>query len=654
MSDVGGNGRVSGPSWYKPELTGEDLRAAAFSAADGLWFSEREVQRRTDHLTYASQYAGRPLTSLADFEERAGAGSSAVAVVVGRTTRNLTRTLVDTAMSRYAKSETRVQYLTNGGNEDDQDKAEEGTDAANALIEQTGGELELRKAALHANVFDLGIVKVVQGAEGPEVEHVPSWELMFDAADAHRGKPRGRIQRFPMDRDAAIVKFLAPVEGETIEQTHAREEAIEKLKSGSGTALVTPDHTQDDQHVIVYELWRDPIGKRPGRHVVVTESVLLADDVVPAETAKSEPFTFFGFSEPTTGAYPTSIAAIVCSLQDEIDGMKTRRGQILRLCAVPRYVITGPDAGQLDGQLRGGSDAIGDTIKAPVGTTVEPLPLGIAESLQALRAEEDAAWAKGFEMVGINPSNATGSRPNGLNSAPSQREWNEIAQDRLSMVALEYQQAHVDLATLLLNAVAEMPDYEINVKSANGRFLRKLKAADLQLGTSDYVIQKYPIGALPTTPTGKLAAAGDLLQMGAIDKDGFQEIVQLPDLKAQINMNLASQDATKALVAKMMKTGEPIAPPECLEPKSALRYVTWKWLTGVANDLDQHRLDLLQSWMDTLTTRIGGPAAGGTDQTPAMGAGRVGAQPVPLQAAGIAPLQNAEFAPPPGPMGGPQ
>lgn len=635
-------------------MTGEDLRAAAFGAADALWNSEREVQRRTDFLTYASQYAGRPLTSLADFEERTGAGGGAIAVVVGRTTRNLTRTLVDTAMSRYAKSETRVQYLTNGGTEDEQERAEEGTDAANALIEQTGGEIELRKAALHANVFDLGITKVVQGTEGPETEHVPSWEVMFDPADAHRGKPRGRIQRFPMDRDAAVVKFLAPVEGETTEQTQAREDAIEKLKTGSGSTLVTPDHTQDDQHVIVYELWRDPIGRRPGRHVVVTESVLLADDVIPVETAKNEPFVFFGFSEPTTGAYPTSIAAIVCSLQDEVDGMKTRRGQILRLCAVPRYVKTGVDSGQIDTQVRGGSDAIGDMISLPSGCTLEALPLGIAESLQALRAEEDAAWAKGFEMVGINPSNATGSRPNGLNSAPSQREWNEIAQDRLSMVALGYQQAHVDLATLLLNAVAEMPDYEINIKSTNGRFLRKLKAADLQLGTSDYVLQKFPIGALPTTPTGKLAAAGDLLQMGALDKDQFQEIVQLPDLKAQINMNLASQEATKALVSKMLKSGEPIAPPDCLEPKSALRYVTWKWLTGVAEDLDQHHLDLLQSWMDTLTQRLGAPAGGAGAPAPVMGAGRVGAQAVPLQAAGIAPLQNSEFAPPPGPMGGPQ
>src|SRR5258707_7105329 len=190
-------------------------------------------------------------------------------------------------------------------------------------------------------------------------------------------------------------------------------------------------------------------------------------------------------------------------------------------------------------------------------------------------------------MVGINPSNATGSRPNGLNSAPSQREWNEIAQDRLSLVALEYQQAHVNLATLLLDAVADIPDYEINVKSPNGRFLKKVKASDLKLGESDYVIQRFPIGALPTTPTGKLAAAGDLLQVGAIDQAQFQQIVQLPDLKGQLDINLASQRATAKIISKMMMTREYIAPPDCLEPKWALKYATAKWLDGLADDLDQ-------------------------------------------------------------------
>jgi len=648
-------GRTAPEAFWRQDLQGEDLRQAAFSFGDGLHNSEREKSRRADFLVYGSQYIGRPLTSLADFEERTEANAPG-SVTVGKTTRNLTRTLVDTVMSRVAKSETRVQYLTNGGTEGEQDKSEEATDAANALIEQTGGEIELRKAALHACVFDLGIVKEIDTPDGPECEHVPSWEVMFDPADAHRGKPSIRVHRFPADVDALVVKFLAPVEGETQEETDAREEAIARLKNGSGTALVTPDHTSDENHRVVYELWRDPIGKRPGRHVVVTESVLLATEVIASSTVKKKPFTFFGFSEPIIGAYPTSVAAIVSELQLEIDGMKTRRGQILRLCAVPRYVITGPDGANIDTQVRGGSDAIGDLIHVPVGSTIQPLDTGAGESLIALRQEEDAAWAKGFEMVGVNPSNATGSRPNGLNSAPAQREWNEIAQDRLSLFALGYQQAHVDLATLLLDGVSDIPDYEINVKTSNGRFLRKIKVADLKLNTSDMVLVRYPIGALPTTPTGKLAAAGDLLQMGGLDKDDFLQIVQLPDLKSKINMKEASRDAVAKLVSKMMKSAEPIAPPECIEPVSALEYVTWKWLTGVASDLDQHRLDLLQTWMDTLTQRLSAksaPAAGAAPG-PVMGAGRVGAQAVPLQAAGIAPLQNHEFAPPPGPIGGPQ
>lgn len=565
-------------------------------------------------------------------------------------------------MSRFAKSETRVQYLTNGGDEGDQAKAEEGTDAANALLEQTGSEIELRRAALHACVFDLGIVKQIDGEEGPEVEHVPSWELMFDPADAHRGKPRIRVQRFPADRTAIVLCFLAPVDGENERAKNEREDAIRKIMNGGGVTLSTPDHTIDDQHVITYLLWSDPQGKRPGRYVVCTDSVLLCDDEIPPETQKNAPFSMFGFSAPVIGAYPTSIASIVSALQDEIDGMKNRRAQIMRLCAVPRYLATGPDSAEFDVQVRGGSDAIGDVIHAPIGSTLVPVDIGASQALGELRKEEDGAWAKGFEMVGINPSNATGSRPNGLNSAPSQREWNEIAQDRLSLVALDYQQAHVDLATLLLNAVAEMPDYEISVKSPNGKFLKKLKSTDLGLGKSDYVIQRFPIGALPTTPTGKLAAAGDLLQMGALDKDQFQQIVQLPDLKSEMNINLSSQRATAKIISKMLQTGEYIAPPDCLEPVYALKYATAKWLDGISDDMEQHRLDLLQNWMDDLTSKAAKkdaaaaaapgpglpPGPGGPAGANAGEVGMVGQHAVPLQPAGIAPLENRQFAPPPG------
>lgn len=668
------DGRAITLPWWRKDVTGDQLRDAAWQFADGLWGSGGEVERRQNHLLYASQYLGRPLRTLTEFMDTVGSGgevASAPLAMTARSTRNLTRTLVDTAMSRVAKAETRVQWLTNGGSESEQTKAEEATDAANALIQQTGGEEELRRAKLFTAIFDLGAVKEIDGDDGPEVEHVPSWEVMFDPADAHRGKPRVRVHRFPGARDALLAKFLAPKEGETPEEAADREERARKLSSDLGVGLVTADHTETEEHVIVYELWSDPQGKRPGRHVAVTEGVLLLDEQIKPGTKQNAPFVFDGWSAPVLGAYPSSIAEIVSALQLEIDGMKDRRGQILRLCAVPRYAISGPmgDGGVMDVQLRGGTDAIGDVVHVPPGCTVTPIPLGLGESLTALAQEEERAWTKGHEMVGVSQENTTGSRPNGLNSAPAQREWNEIADQRLAVPAMSYQKAHVELAELLLESIAERPDYEIDVKSPDGRFMRSIKAHELNLQKSRFKLIPYPISALPTTPTGKLAAAGDLLQMGGLDKDDFQEIVQLPDLKSKLNMNLASRRATEKLVGKMLVSKERIAPPECLEPVYALKYVTARWLNGVADDMDQEQLDLLQSWMDELGGRLQKDKAAAAP-APAVGApvgampagpapadllapapilgGRVGATPVPLAPGGVAPLQNHPFAAPVG------
>jgi len=584
------------------------LREAAWGFGDSLWNSKGEQDRREFLLLLANQYLPRPISSLIDFESTAGTLGNA-SVIRTRASRNIVRVLVDTAMSRYAKTETRVQYLTNAGTPGEQDVAEERTDAANALLEQTDSERELRKMALHGTLFDLGACKIIDDGQGPAVEHTAAWELMYDPADAKRGKPTILVQRFAADRDALADEFAPEIEddgtpemaGKILDRKNLRDEILDSGSAG----MISSDHTPSDQHCAVYELWRLPVGDQKGRHVVVTDKALCLDEEWDSETF---PFVFFGYSENPVGPYPVSVAAIVSDLQLEINGLAERRMQILRLMAVPIWVEHA--AAATDGQsacttvqLRGGSGAIGDIVQAPIGTTLERIPAGNILGTE-LSAEEDRAWTRGFQMAGMNEQSAIGSRPAGLNSAPSQREWNELQQDRLSLVAIAYQQAHVDLCDRLLECVAKLPDYEINVKNANGKFLKKLRASDLDLENSDYVIQRYPIGALPSTPTGKLAAAADLLQAGAIDKDDFKQIVQLPDLKSELDIDLASRQATQTIVGDILAGREFLSPLDKMDLAYAVKYGTAKLMTGIAERWQSDRLSQLNDWIDAAAAML--------------------------------------------------
>lgn len=627
--------------FWSPDLSGEELRAAAYGFAKGLDDSKGERERRENFLVYASQYLGRPIKSLRDFETGAGPSVGAPGMPTGRTTRNLTRTLVDTALSRFAKTETRVQFVTQGGTREQQDRAETCTDAANALLEQVEAERHLRRAALHACVFDLGAVKTVRRHDGPALEHVAAWELMFEPADAHRGRPTILVQGAPVDCEALVAEFCSPEKGDS-EQELARKKALADDIRDSTNGLTTADHTISDQHRYAYELWRLPVGRRPGRHVVVTDKALVLDE---AWTDKNFPFSLFGWSAPLFGAYPESIAAIVSGLQGDIDGLRNRSSQILRLMAVPMWLAEGVEGELVVVQLRGGSDAVGDAIKVPPGTKLTRVPAGDLLGSELPKEEADA-WAKGFEMTGISQSSAVGSRPAGLNSAPAQREWNEINQDRLSLVALDYQQAHVDVAEQLLEAVSEMPDYEISVKDPNGRWLKKMRAADLDLDNSDYVIQRFPISALPTTPTGRLAAAADLLQAGAIDQQQFQLITQLPDLKAQLDINLASRRATEKLIARMLKVGKYIAPLDAIEPMYAAKYATATLLEGIASEppLDPDRQRLLVDWLNDIKARLDKAKGAAAAVAPPPALAGPGPEAVPIAPAPLAPPPGAEMA----------
>lgn len=573
---------------------------------------------------------GRPVTSLRDFESRPNSGNT-TSPNGGRTPRNLTRTLVDTAMSRFAKTETRAQFVTSGGTPAQQARSETCTDAANALIEQVEGERVLRRAALHACVFDLGVAKVIDSDDGPSVEHVPSWEWMFEPVDAHRGKPTIAVQKFNGDKDALIADFAAPPEDEEETEVERIERAqlVDDIRSSSSSGLTTADHTMTEQHCVVFELWRLPVGRSKGRHVICTDSALLLDE---QWTEKKFPAILFGWSAPLFGAYPTSIAAINCATQDELDGLAIRISQILRKMAVPIWVESGatPD-GTTPPQIRGGGDAIGDIVRAAPGTQLTKQSADGNVGAELFK-QEDRVWQRGFETTGINENSANGTRPAGLNSAPAQREWNEINQDRLSLVALDYQQAHVDLATILLSSIARIPEYEITVKNPNGRWMRKVKSKDLNLDESDYVIQKFPISALPNTPSGRLAAAADLLQMGAIEKEDFMEIVQLPDLKSKLDIHLQSRRATEKLIAKMLERRKFEAPSDMLDLKYALKYATTKYLEGLADDMPDEQLAMLKDWIDNVIAL--------------QKAATPPAAPMNMAGTSLAPLPVAPLAPP--------
>jgi hypothetical protein len=625
--------------WFRDTQQGEDLRRCAWSFAQSLEKSTREEDRRNDFLKFASDYLGQPITSLYDFESmRASSNQGSARVNSGRIPRNLTRTLVDTALSRYAKVETRVLFATNGGTPEQQKRSEDCTDAANALIEQTEGEDCLRMAALHSCVFDLGIVKTIERDDGPVNEHIPSWELMFDPTDAHRGKPTIAVQRSTADKDALIAEFAAPADGEDRDARIDRQMFTDDIRSSSSEGLITADHTMSDQHCTVYELWRLPVGRFKGRHVIVTDHALLLDE---EWDDKNFPFTLFGWSKPLFGAYPVSIANINSANQDELNGVAVRISQILRKMAIPLWLETGPasDKGVSVSQLRSGSDAIGDCITVGPGRQLTASSAGDKVGAELFQ-QEDRVWKRGFEMTGINEQSSQGTRPAGLNSAPAQREWNEINQDRLSLTALDYQRAHVTLARRLLVCISKIADYEITIANTNGRWMRRMKAADMKLDQSDYVIQPYPISALPLTPTGKLAAAADLLQMGAIDRDTFMEIVQIPDLKAKLDIAGASRKATEAIITKVLASGQYIAPLDMLEPGYASKYAVAKYLEGVASDMNEGNLALLKLWIDDLAARQKKAAKDAQAAAAAM------APPANTQGTSLAPIAPAPLAPP--------
>lgn len=196
----------------------------------------------------------------------------------------------------------------------------------------------------------------------------------------------------------------------------------------------------------------------------------------------------------------------------------------------------------------------------PTIEAANTVPSNVPEAIEALRMR---AYAEG----GINPQAAAGARPPGLNSAPAQREWIDIASTRLKQQKLNcerYDRQFTEIAVALMSVAYKKKP--ARVRAPGSKRLEQIKFPDLKEG--QYEIDVAVTSGLSQTISGRMEQANMLEEKGKISSGEWLKLVGLPDTESASDRANAPQELAESLISRALDHGEfkmPMAWPELLE-----------------------------------------------------------------------------------------
>lgn len=168
-------------------------------------------------------------------------------------------------------------------------------------------------------------------------------------------------------------------------------------------------------------------------------------------------------------------------------------------------------------------------------------------------AEVDKLKDTAFFAYGQNMQAAQGLRPAGLNSAPAQREWRDIKNERLSRLINNYAAMATDSARVIVALASEAyMDKTILAKAPGTDALREINWPK-DLREDKYQITFLKASDLPDTVAGRKEFFGELRDRGAIDEAQYLRGINAADLKSTADRIGATADYVEMQIAKALE-----------------------------------------------------------------------------------------------------
>lgn len=567
-----------GPSWWELD-EGDDVGAAVWSAVDRIRMQSFSTRDRM--LRLMRMYGGYALPQLG------------LTLDPGRLRYNLAAQCVDTLLAEVATQIPKVTYLADGGDW----RLKQACKLREALIEaqmrdtRFHGEVA-RECVRDAMVANIGICRVRTECDELELERVFPLEVLVDELDGRHGKPRRIYVVQPVPREVALRRW-----GKGKDNEQAIKDAAKATRIGQVEQQLYVSDTESDE-IWIAEAWSLPSGHDAGdgRHVVAIEGATLVDE----EYKRSRfPLAFCRTKPAPLGFYGVGVVEEVQPDQIELNRVCMKVQDTLAAAAgfwsVPKNSgLSQKNITDVPGVVLEHNQGMAPQFVAPV--TLAP----------DLLQQYDAIISRCLRRMGISEMLATASKPAGLNSGEAIRTHSDIHTKRQAPRAQAVEQFVLDVAQIMSDAnedLASRPEAknaETRAMVRRGRrtLLRRIRWGETKLPENKFLARAYPMNALPSEPSGRLATLTEWVQGGLITQDEARAMMDFPDVEGANALHLSDHDLVLYAYEVMTEDGEYVSPEPFQDLTKALELMRRAYCRAVIDEVPEDRLELIRNYLE--------------------------------------------------------
>ncbi len=501
-----------------------------------------------------------------------------------RPTFNLIQACTDTLVSRLSQAQPQPKFLTDGGDYRERHLAQQLNQFILGEFYQTHAYDKARRMLRDGIIMGTGALKVYEDEASKKVaiDRVMTTDLYVDDNDSLNGEPQQMIQLKLVDRDRLL----------------ANNPKAKKVIAGAPQSY--PDNSPDagrttaDQ-VMVVEGWKLPsgpdpeaLGYMPGRHVIATQNGVIYEE----EWTKTKfPFVFLNYSEPFLGYWGQGLATQLFGTQISLNRILYTITRAITLVGVPRVFID-----QSSKVVKAHNNNEIGVIITYAGTkpSYEVAPCNAPE----LYAERDKLIDYGFRQCGVSDMQATGEKPQGLDSGAAIRSFDDINSDRFAELSKKYDNVFIELAYLVTDVAMDIAkrDGKYQTVYPNKDGTKEIDLPKMSLLKNPFVIQCFNESSLPRTPAGRIASVTEQVQAGMLSVKEGRRLMRFPDLDQNEKLDNASEERIFQYLDKIVEKGEYNPPDTFMDLDLATTLVVQYLNLYLAAGLEEEKADLLRNF----------------------------------------------------------
>ncbi len=560
---------------------------------------------------------------------------------------NVVQSVIDTKLAKLAKNTPRTRFLTTGGDWSAQKKSKRLTQFVDGERYRLAQAPKDRKVKLHASLFGLGRLHIFEGEDNKvATEWVFPGEIRVDDQDGMFGQPRSQHREKQVAKELLLRKYAAGGDGGN-NRAHILSAPLltplgNKLTSSQEQSLCTvveswhlpgleaESQTEADSESKATKKAEKAVETTPnnGRHILSIEGATFDDSDYEED---DYPFVDLRFGNTPLGYWGRGDAEDLKPIQRELTRSLMRLQEILFLCAAPKVLLEmGSKVNKK--HIR---NMVGDIIeyvgKPPELWVADGVPPGLVQHIQWL-------IQSAYQQVGLQAMDAQGTKPEGLDSEPSLREYHDIGSERFMEMGKAVEEYHLNCDRKIIATaarIAERNGGHYIVQAPGRQSWDEVDWKEINLDADEYIMQAYPVSMLSHTVAGRLAEVKDLMDLGMVDQNTGYKLMDFPDLESVNSLELAAVNDIDRVIERVLDEGKWEQPDSLQNLIYGVRMMHLAYLRARQDGAPESHLELARQWIDAAQAILDEAAM--ANQPPAPG---VGAQP----SAGAPP----PAAPPPG------